>query len=307
MFGVVAAVAGGADRLRGADARPGVVDVRRVGVPRAAVHRQPLRRPRGRGRRADDGTLRRHRRRAVRRPGRRRALHARRGDREAGHRHGHVRHARLRPRLSLPRSRSTLSRNRASGWCRSRRRWASSSSPWPSTSCAPSIGETPFRLGVAASLLIGAIFLFVEPRTARTRHAPRLRRCILLAGGVAFAIPPRKGAEVQWQKYDAARDVGDRQAGRSSTSSPTWCIPCKELDEKTFSDAARGAGSRPLHAHQGRPDERRRSDGEGADEALRDRRRPDGRLHRLLGTRTAAAAPDRLRERRSSSWRARSR
>jgi thiol:disulfide interchange protein DsbD len=97
----------------------------------------------------------------------------------------------------------------------------------------PLIGETAFRWGVAASLLIGAAYLFLS-RGPRGRAMRLACATLLLVFGAAFAIPPRKGAEVSWQKYDAALLSSGKPAVVDFYA--TWCIPCKELDDRTFSD-----------------------------------------------------------------------
>jgi thiol:disulfide interchange protein DsbD len=106
----------------------------------------------------------------------------------------------------------------------------------------PLIGDTWFHYGVAASLLIGAVFLLLmSTRSAQARTLQMACAAALLAGGVAFiifAIPHNAGgSELTWQHYDQASMVN------VAASEPAvidfyadWCIPCKELDAKTFSD-----------------------------------------------------------------------
>lgn len=103
----------------------------------------------------------------------------------------------------------------------------------------PLLGDGVFRWGVAASLLIGAAFLFFT-KTTGARVLRLSIATLLLAGGVAFAIPQRAGSAVRWDRYDDSA-----LAAATSSHRPViidfyadWCLPCKELDQKTFSDPA---------------------------------------------------------------------
>lgn len=101
----------------------------------------------------------------------------------------------------------------------------------------PLIGETAFQYGAAASLLIGAAWLLFSS----DRSAPVWRYTIailLLVSGVAFAMPSRQGEGIQWDEYDEKT-----LAAASANGKPVvidfyadWCLPCKELDHKTFTD-----------------------------------------------------------------------
>jgi len=98
----------------------------------------------------------------------------------------------------------------------------------------PLIGDEAFRWGAVASLLVGALFLFFS-RGVRGRVLRLACASLLLIASAAFVLPRGKGTLVQWQKYDAKAIANagkpviiDFYAG--------WCLPCKELDEKTFSD-----------------------------------------------------------------------
>lgn len=104
----------------------------------------------------------------------------------------------------------------------------------------PLIGDDAFRWGVAASLLIGAAFLFAR-KSAGPRGGRAMRLAcasLLLVAGAAFAIPRPKSHEgASWQHYDQAAIASSKQPVVIDFYAD-WCLPCKELDEKTFPDPA---------------------------------------------------------------------
>ncbi|MFA6954754.1 MAG: protein-disulfide reductase DsbD [Thermoanaerobaculia bacterium] len=101
----------------------------------------------------------------------------------------------------------------------------------------PVVGDEIYRWGVAGSLILGALFLFVRGEQTRAGNVIRVVcGLLLLAGAVPFVMPRTTGPEISWAKYDDAKIAAAAAEGKPVIIDfyADWCLPCKELDHNTF-------------------------------------------------------------------------
>jgi thiol:disulfide interchange protein DsbD len=106
----------------------------------------------------------------------------------------------------------------------------------------PLMGKAEPYIFVAFFAISALYLLFFEAAKAKPVQFAWVLRIIGIAAVVAavfFALPKKTEASIEWKPYSEQAVIEAQKQGKGVIidSFATWCIPCKELDELTFTDA----------------------------------------------------------------------